>query len=163
MIDIDKLSISELVAHGVRAEIDSNRFYSSLAGSIENFVVKDKLNYIAGEESKHEKMLRGLYKTMFGDEKITIPEKSIVPGPKFEVKDEQPLSEWLKLAMEAEERTSDFYRKMAEKFSEEDVKYLLNYLASVEMGHYTLLKGELDMSLRFDDYDRIVPMVHLGA
>lgn len=162
-MDVEKLSIKELLAHGVKSEIEANEFYLALADSIQNFVVKDKLEYIADEEVKHEKMLRGIYKTVIGDDDIELPEESVVPAPSFDVSAEQPLSEWLRLAMESEEDASEFYKNMADKFDEDDVVYLLNYIASIEMGHYSLIKSEMDMADRFEGYDEVVPMIHIGA
>lgn len=163
MPEVDEHTIKELIAHGVKSETEASQFYNQLADSLDNFIVKEKLEYIAGEETKHEKILRGLYRKLYGDEELQFPEKSIIPGLDFDVSRGEPLSEWLRKAMKSEEDSANFYRKVAKKFEDKDHAFILIYLADIEIGHYALLKVEVEMAGRFEDYDKIVPLVHIGA
>jgi rubrerythrin len=74
-----------------------------------------------------------------------------------------PLSEILESAMEAEVAAHAFYHRLADRFDEQpDVKKMLFFVASMELGHYKILEIERDNVKKFEDYDSQWPMMHVG-
>ena len=57
------------------------------------------------------------------------------------------LEELLKLAVSREQKASDFYRKAAERATDDSGRRLLEYLARMEKGHEIALKNELETYL----------------
>lgn len=164
-MDLSIYSLEDLILTALKSEIESKEAYSRLADGVKNFVLKERLNFLAGEEEKHRGFFQRLYSRTFPGKKMAIPEgASPVPLPKIKVDDEStPLSEILESAMEAEMAAHGFYTGLADRFEDQlDIKKMLLYIASMEMGHYKILEIERDNTKRFEDYDSEWPMMHAG-
>ena len=65
-----------------------------------------------------------------------------------------------------EKAAEEFYDQIADDVEERGIQDLLRYLASVEHGHYFLLKGEYELSMKDEAYmereDFQYDMVHIG-
>lgn len=158
------MSLKELLLIALRAEMDSKAFYEGLAGRVRNFLLKDRLNFLAGEEEKHRIYFYNLLKEKFPGEEIVPPPFTPVPLPRLELPGEEvPLSEVLWQAMQAEKAAEDFYTQLAEQFAPESgERKMLIYIAAMERGHYRLLDQEREIALRFEEADFTWPMTHLG-
>jgi rubrerythrin len=163
-MNLGEYSLEDLILSAIRAEIDANGVYTSLAEGVENAFLKERLLFLAGEEEKHRAFLEELYGTQFMDRELVVPETSPVPLPEVRLPHENvPLSQVFGDAMEAERAAADFYTTFAERFVDDlDVRKTLHYFASMEMGHYNLLAAEKDMIDRYEDYDEMWPMMHVG-
>ncbi len=136
-------SLDKLLIIAIKAEINAQKTYTGLAGIAETFILKEKLTFLAGEEEKHETILRGIFDKHFPGREPRIVKKSMAPSPDIILDREAPLSELLFQAMQAELEAEDFYRALARKsHGSPNVEKMLNYLARVEHGHYQILKGE---------------------
>ncbi|MCK4757229.1 MAG: ferritin family protein, partial [Thermoplasmata archaeon] len=164
-MNLNKYSLEDVILSAVRSEMSSNATYSAMAGKVENTFLKEKLLFLADEEEKHRAFLVGLYERTFPGKKMVVPEETPVPMPEIKVYGEDfKLSEVLESAMEAERATKDFYYEMSKLFGNEpDIKKNLEYLASMEWGHYKLLEIERDNSQNFEAYDEYWPMMHVGG
>ena len=162
MMEINSFSMEDLLLSAIKSEEESENIYLKLAERVENFILKERLTFLAKEEKKHKGILYNIYKDMFKKEP-EVPEESPVPLPRIILKEGMEISEILSQAMEAEKTAADFYKRISEKFEDEKRKKLLKYFANMEMGHYKLLETERESAEYFEDYEKDWPMMHMGA
>lgn len=163
-MDIDEFDFDELLEAAAKAEVNAREIYEYIADDTENFVIKDRFKFLAGEEQKHEEFIRDLYEKR-NNEGLEVPEQSPVPIPSIDYGEDVSTSKVLEQAMDAEVASRDFYRDMAEAGSEDipgDSVKLLNYLADMEQDHYEILKSELDRNKEFEEFDEYHPGMHQG-
>jgi rubrerythrin len=163
-MDLSIYSVEDVVLAALKSEIEAKAAYTQLAGGVENFILKERLNFLAQEEEKHRELFERLYRTRFPGKELAVPkEKSPVPLPEIKIDMESmPISEILESAMEAEQAARDFYTSMAGKFEQPDIKKMLHWVASMELGHYLIVEAERDNAKKFEDYDSEWPMMHVG-
>jgi rubrerythrin len=163
-MDLSIYSVEDLVLAALKSEIEAKAAYTKLAESVKNFILKERLNFLAQEEEKHRGLFERLYGKRFPEKELVVPEgKSPVPLPEIKIDMESmPISEILESAMEAEQAARDFYTSLAEKFEQPDIKKMLRWVASMELGHYLILEAERDNAMKFEDYDSEWPMMHVG-
>ncbi len=160
-MDLHTYNLEELLLATLKSEVDSKEVYLKLADRIENAFLKDKLKFLAGEEEKHKTFVESLYAKEFPEKEILIPGKTPVPLPRIKI--EGPVSEVIGSAMEAETAAYDFYNLLSDRFPDNSaIKKTLVYLARMEMGHYKLLEIEKETIDKYEDYDTLWPMIHLG-
>ncbi len=155
-------SLEELFGMAIKAEIEAQSIYADIAKNTKNFVLKEKMQFLAAEEKKHEIMLRGLFKQKFETEN-PVSQESLAPVPGWKPEDGGNISDALKAAMQTEEDAKLFYEAMAERVDEAKAKSILKYMAAMELTHYTLLETEYNAALEIEDYDRFDPAIHWGA
>jgi len=145
----------------LRAEIDSRDIYQKASTMTKNALLKEKFNFLSGEEAKHRVLIENIIKMKFPNEEIEIPESTEVPLPKITISGKDPISKLLTQAMDAEKETSKFYANIAKQLDEENAS-LMQYLSSIEMSHYYFLQAEKDLILKFENYDQYFEMMHVG-
>jgi len=164
-MDLSIHSLEDLLLIAMKSEIEAKDFYSKVAERVKNFLLKDRLNFLAEEEAKHRDFFQKLFHELFPGKEIKLLEKSPVPLPelKFE-KETVPISEVYEKAMEAEKAAYDFYMSLVDRFSDNPgIQKMLLYIATMEMGHYRLLEIERENVKNFEDFDIEWPMIHIGA
>jgi rubrerythrin len=163
-MDLSKYTLEDVVVSAIKSEIDSREVYSKIGDRVKNFMLKERMEFLAREEEKHREFLVSLYKKNFPGKEPEIPDVTPVPLPVIEIGDENtPLSDVLESAMNAEKVANEFYTSMAGLFEKDaDTNKMLKYLASMEMGHYKLLEIEKKNALEFEYYDQVWPMMHAG-
>jgi rubrerythrin len=163
-MDISTYSKEDLILTAMKSEIESKDVYAQLAGSVENFMLKDRLEFLAGEEEKHRTFFEWMFKKEYPDKEIRLPDKSPVPLPRVRIDTEQvQLSDILSDAMQAEMAAHDFYTELSEQYDRDpEVKVMLLYIAHMELGHYKILEVEKSNTEKFEDFDFEWPMMHVG-
>jgi rubrerythrin len=163
-MDLSKFDEHTLLLAALRSEIDSEEVYQQIAGKVKNALLKDKLSFLASEEEKHRGIIEGVYRETFGDRELQIPEKSPVPLPEVTITGEMmALSEVFLMAMNAEMAAYDFYNELGKLYENNPgLKKTIEYVATMEMGHYKLLEIEKNNMEQFEDFDVYSPMVHVG-
>jgi len=152
MLDISQASLKDLIGFAIRSETDSNQVYSDLADKFSNPLLKAKFNWLSCEENKHKMALEKLAESLFGKEKITIPEKPSEELFKtIVIEPTSTLVELLFQAMESEKKAEEFYASLANRV-EANHRRILEYLSQVEQSHYVMLKGEYTLAQEFEDY-----------
>ncbi|NJE41916.1 ferritin family protein [Thermococcus sp. GR6] len=159
---IRDFSLEELLGMAIKAEIGAREFYTSLAERMEIQALKEKIEWLAEEEKKHEELLRRIYANMFPGEDVIFPEEHI--GPELQpvarklhsVEDIIDLIRW---AMKAEEIAANFYAELENIMGTEDKRRLMRYLSDMEKGHYYTLKAEYELLLDWAMYSQ---MMNLG-
>ncbi len=158
-----KQSLEDLFAMAVKAEIEAQEIYSNIANHTKNFVLKEKMQFLAGEEKKHEAILRGLFKQKFAAKELVLPNETMAPVPAWNPAEGMAISDVLKAAMQTELDSNLFYHEMAGRVDEPKEKAMFKYLAAMEQTHYQLLEVEYHAATEIEDYDRFDPAVHFGA
>ncbi len=161
---LKKYALADLLLAAVKSEIDSQTIYSRLAQRVKNAFLKDRLQFLALEENKHQQALEGLFGQRFPGQALTIPEKPVVPLPEIRFSDEMvPLSDVFAQAMKAELAAHDFYLQLAELFADDTAKKnLLLHFSMMEMGHFKLLELEKSSLERFEEYGEEQELIHVG-
>ncbi len=160
-MDLNSFNLEDLLLAAIESEVLSKKVYSDLSNRFQNAFLKDKLKFLSSEEDKHRMFIQSVYKKTFGDKEIVLPEMSPVPLP--QIKTDGPVSEVFFSAMQAEKAANEFYNALSEKFTDNpEIKKTLEYLATMEMGHYKLLEIEKKTIDRYEDFDTVWPMTHIG-
>jgi rubrerythrin len=137
-------TLQELLAIGIKAEIEAIAAYSELAKNIDNYLLADRFESLANDEARHKKILEDIYAENFPGKQVILPEHSGVPKVSTTVTKENSINEILLIAMDAEKKAENYYRDLSEQMKDQNKKDLLNYLANIENGHYYFLKVEFD-------------------
>jgi rubrerythrin len=163
-LKLKKYALADLLLAAIKSELESREVYSRVAGRVRNAFLKERLEFLAGEEAKHQKALEGLFHQRFPGQAVDVPEKPVVPLPEIRFRDETvPLSEVLDQALKAEQAAHDFYLQLAELFADDaDKRNLLLYFAMMEMGHYKLLDLEKGSLERLEEYGEEQELIHVG-
>jgi rubrerythrin len=161
---LKKYALADLLLAAIKSEIDSQAVYSRVALRVKNAFLRERLEFLALEESRHQKALEGLFAQRFPGQDLTIPEKPVVPLPEIRFRDELvPLSEIFAQAMKAEQAAHDFYLQLADLFIDDpEKKNLLLYFSMMEMGHFKLLDLEKGSLERLEEYGEEQEMIHVG-
>jgi rubrerythrin len=77
-MDLSKYSLDDILVSAIKSEIDSKAVYTKISDSVKNFMMKDRMKFLAGEEEKHRQFLDSLYKKKFPGKEPKIPD--ITPG-----------------------------------------------------------------------------------
>ncbi len=165
-IDIENISFEDMLKSAVMSEINAREVYNHMSDRVDNFVMSERFEFLAGEEKKHEGFMRKLYKDIVSKKEIELPDETPVPMPYIEYGEGIDESEIIKQAMDAEIASRDFYQQMAKKAEdvglEKNPKKLLKYLAGMEQNHYEILNEELKTISEFEEFDQYHPGMHQG-
>ena len=136
------LTIPEILAIAIRAEINAQKIYQIMAKNIINKVVKEKFIHLSQQEKQHEDILTAKYQEVMSGEKPVIPttgrtevEKSLLTDYSHEA--------GLKIAIQAEEMAVNFYLDAAKNSRDINGRFMFEYLANFERGHKAVLEDEL--------------------
>ena len=136
------LTIPEILAIAIRAEISAQNIYRTMAERVQNEVVKEKLQHLYEQEKKHEEILTEKYKEATEGKEPVLAEKG-----RSEVEDllegNYTHEAALKLAIEAEEKAANFYLEAARLARDANGRFMFEYLANFERGHKEILEDEL--------------------
>jgi len=152
--DYSRLSYLEWLGIAIKSEIEAGRLYRAMLKQVTNKPLRRKLQILARDERQHRELFETLYRKKFPRVKLILPKKSLIPTISEELKKDLGMEELLELAMKTEKMSERFYSRLAQKSRDASGKRLLSYLASVERGHYTLLKTEYQNVCAFPDYVR---------
>ncbi len=161
-MNLESYNLKTLLLAAIKSEIDSGDVYRNLANRVKNALLKERLNFLAGEEDKHRAFLEALYRQKFPGEEIVVPEKTPVPLPEVDASEDRLLSEIIEDAMKAELAAKEFYESLKPLLQDEENRKMLQVLANMEQGHYDILAKELENLKNFENYDEYWPMMHVG-
>lgn len=155
-------NLKDLLLAAIKSEVESRIVYETVADKVRNAFLKERLQFLAGEEKKHKVFIEELFRERFPVNEIVLPKETPVPLPSVKIPDENtPLSIVFESAMRAERVSSEFYAGLT-AFFDSEVNKTLFYFAAMEMDHYRILEAELEMMKRFEDFDTEWPMMNVG-
>jgi rubrerythrin len=158
----------DILALGIKSEIDAADLYRGLRSRVKNILLGQKLDFLITEEKHHRDVLERLFHDRFSDRRPVLPAASFVSkslGPKA---DKLSVRELFEAALEAEKVSEEFYKNAAAAGMGDASRRILAYLSRVERSHYFMIKSELDLLSRFPDYYKVNDiqvaddMVHVG-
>jgi len=136
------LTIPEVLAIAIKAEINAQNIYRGMAERVKNDLVREKLEHLFQEEKKHEEILTQKYKEVMNGAEPVLQEQG-----RSEVEDllegDYSHEAALKLAIEAEEKAAQFYLEAARQSRDPNGRFMFEYLANFERGHKAILEDEL--------------------
>jgi rubrerythrin len=146
------LTSLEVLGIAIQSEIEAAKLYERMERKIKNVDLKEKLEFLKGEEEKHRSIFEDIYRKRYPDVELILPEKSMVPMMDGALTKEMSLQELFEVALKAEKISEEFYTDLARKSKDVSGTSMLNYLSGIERGHYNLLKNEYDMVIAFPAY-----------
>ncbi len=149
--------LREAMETAIIAEIKAMNFYSEIAGRIENPEGKKRFLQLSLDEKGHRDSLGRWYEKLFG----TVPapgveNESFAEIQGLSIREETGAMQALDIAIEAELKAHEFYKKQAGATVSAELKKFFLELAQIEMGHYNLLtaeKNSLAGGLYWFDFD----------
>lgn len=147
------LTALEALGVAIRSEIDAQEVYKDLASMCEEELMRDKFMNMYHEERKHQVLLEKMYKDMFPEVDLVLPESSL---PK-EVLDSKArkkcdIKDILRLAIEEEKKSREFYLDCAETVTDLSGKRMFRFLADMEFSHQALLTAEFELLEKYPAY-----------
>jgi rubrerythrin len=146
----------EILQKAIEIEVFGLDYYTKLKGAVSDKEGAALMGFLANAEKEHKEYLTNmlgkygaearkteidtLVANILMEESIQKIFKGLMAKDKLEVTD---AIEAMKLGMEVEARSIDFYRKNAEKTPEQDIATLFNDLSNWEKEHLALLKENL--------------------
>lgn len=152
MIDKEITSL-EALGIAIRSEIDAQEVYKDLAALCDDELLRDKFLNLYHEEKKHQTLLEKMYKEMFPEVDLVLPESKL---PKTAADSRRRkklgLKDVLLLAIDEEKKSREFYLDCAEIVSELSGKRMFRFLADMEFSHHALLNAELELLEKYPAY-----------
>jgi len=163
-----KMKGPEVLALGIRSEIDAAAFYGRIRARVKNVLLRQKLDFLIVEEKQHRKLLERIFSQRFGRQKPVLPANSFLSKSVPSKADELTVKDLFGLALKAEKFSEEFYKDAAASSQDDDGRSLLTYLSRVERSHYFMIKSEIDLLAKFPDYYDVEDyhigrdMIHVG-
>jgi rubrerythrin len=143
--------MNELEALALALEIEKRelKFYLRLARKAKDERARKMFLFLGKEEAEHWDEFERLFLERVAEE-CKLPAVSEELLEKLIVKEPETLSEVdaVKIGMEQEKLTWEFYEKAAKEAEHESVRRLFEELAKVEKGHYQLLSAQYDSIMK---------------
>jgi rubrerythrin len=165
-VDIASLSVEQALSMAVRSEEDAAEVYRKLNAAVRNFMLKDKMRFLEEEENRHRQLLTALHRKVADGRDPSPADRSLLPALSLALTESHSVPDLIEIAMDAEKASEEFYDGLSQTVEDRGLREVLLVLASMEHGHYFLLKGEYDLCLRneayYDREDFQYDMVHIG-
>ncbi|MGC9024390.1 MAG: ferritin family protein [Chloroflexia bacterium] len=145
----------EILGVAIRSEIEAADLYRHMLAQVVNRDLRGRLEFLVREEEKHRRILEELYARRFPGVELALPARSLVPTIQTALREDTPIPELFRLAMEAERLSEEFYRDQAGRAEEANSRATLTYLSRMERGHYELLRGEFELIQRYPSYYQV--------
>ena len=163
-MNLESYTLKDLLLTAIKSEEEAKKVYLEISGRAKNFMLQDRLKFLADEEEKHRAFFTKLFKDRFPGEAVNVPAETPVPLPEIDLQDKAAaLSELLRQAMAAEKAAHDFYTALSGRYDEDSAtKRAVLYMAKMAMGHYRILEIEEASEREFEMAGDYSPMIHVG-
>ena len=147
-MEIKDYDLKNLLLIGIKSEIEAGKVYKSTAERARNPFLKAKLNALSEEEYRHKEILEKLFKELYPEERIILPENPeyLPEFPEIKIFAElngvTDVRKIIEQAMKAELAAKKYYEDLAALVKDEKIKKLMLYMAKIEEGHYHILQSE---------------------
>jgi len=161
------LTTLEVLTIGIKAEMAAVALYTKMKEISSVKDMQDTMDYLIGQEQRHEAFLRKAFSDQFPDVDIKVPKNTIVPMSDRALGGDAGMKELFEMAMDAEKKANAFYTDLASKTRDPNSRKLLEYIASMERSHLSILQAEyhqfeLSTDQDLDDFLRGERMMHFG-
>jgi rubrerythrin len=145
-MQIDKMTIEEILGMAVATEYHGRKFYENLSEKVSNLAVKAKIQSLANDERRHQAMMEELYRQILGKEPQMLPAKGVPDILKaiasLRVDDKTQVLEVLNMAIDAETTSVKFYHRGASLAADIKTRKIFEELEKEEDGHFNYLVSE---------------------
>jgi rubrerythrin len=148
-----KLTALEVLAIGMKSEMDTQVLYEEVAARVESPAARERFLGLAAEEKKHQVLLERKYRVMFPHVQLRLPPSLLPPhAASPALRKELSIREILTIAIQEERHSRDFYLEAMRHIEDPDGKAMLHFLADWEYAHQVTLCAEYDMLLKYPHY-----------
>ena len=160
----DRREQVEVLRNAIRMEAEGERFFSAAARRMKYPRTKDMFISLAKQERRHVRVLEEELKRLEQGDSWVSPssvkgsadaEASVFKEAELALGPLNPKAgelEVLKLGIEVERKSIEYYRRAGQEVSNAKAKELFNWLVGEEAGHLTILTAEHDMRSRSGFY-----------
>ena len=145
-MDIQKMSIEEILGLALVTEIHGRKFYESLALKVSHPEVKRKISALAEDEGRHQKLMENLYRAILKKEPQQLPDKGVPDILKaissLEINNKTQVLQVLDMAIEAEVIATKFYHRGAFIATDSKTRQVFEELEREEDSHFQYLTAE---------------------
>jgi rubrerythrin len=149
-----------------KSEEESIHVFEKLKEQINNFVLKDKLNFLINDEKKHQKVLHELFRNMYHGKELPISHDSRIPWMAIAIQEEISVCDLWGLTLGVKRNSVRYYDYLSKEFEDGRAREIFQYLAAMEHGHYFMLEGEYQLCLRdvmyYEHEDFQYRQIHFG-
>jgi rubrerythrin len=147
------LTTLEVLGVAIKSEIEAIKLYNRMKEKSKNPDLQTKISFLIDQEKSHERILTEAYRKKFPGVELTLPPQTLVPSIADVLSREATLKELFGAAMEAEKKSEEFYMGLAKKTHDQGSRSMLEYLASMERSHFSILEAEFHQLEITEDYN----------
>jgi rubrerythrin len=147
------LTTLEVLGIAIKSEIEAIKLYNRMKEKAKNPDLQTKCEFLIDQEKNHEKILTEAYRKKFPGVDLSLPQKTLVPLVDDVLARDATLKELFAAGMEAEKRSEEFYQGLAKKTHDQSSRSMLEYLASMERSHFSILEAEYRQLQITEDYN----------
>lgn len=147
------MDLQEALQTAIKGEIEGRELYKAAAEKTEDNKAREVFQMLAAEEQSHHDALMQMAKDYAQGKDLTVPQFEApaqfedAESPIFTREFKEKVSDFdmsaLSIGMKLELESEKFYREMAEKAKEKEVKDLFSRLADWEQGHFEYLQSQI--------------------
>lgn len=145
-LNIEEMSLEDILGMAVKTEIQGRKFYLTLAEKVNHPEVKKKIQSLADDETRHERVMVDLYRKTLDREPRDLPDKGVPDIVKaisaMDINEKSQLLQVIDMAIEAELVSARFYKRGATLSEDSRTKRVFEQLEKEEDGHYNFLTAE---------------------
>lgn len=145
-MEIDKMTIEDVLGMAVSTEIHGRKFYENLRDKVTNPAIKSKIESLANDEKRHQALMEDLYRKILGKEPQALPARGVPDILKaiasLRVDDKTQVLQVIDMAIEAETVSAKFYQRGAHITTDPRTRLIFEELEKEEDAHFNYLVSE---------------------
>lgn len=145
-MDIQNMTIEDILGMALATEIHGRKFYENLAAKVTHSEVKKRIASLANDERRHQELIENFYRTILKKEPQLLPAKGVPDILKaiasLQIDDKTQVLQVLDMAIEAEVTATKFYHRGATLTSDPQTRQIFEELEREEDGHFQYLVAE---------------------
>lgn len=141
---MDKMELERVFSIAITREIEAYEFYRDISQRAQDEEVRKVFNQLAGEEMGHKDLLEKYKSDPTMVMKIRAPSKDYKVAEATELPElsiEMKPADAIALAMKKEQQAVEFYRDLADRSTDSNMKDMFHNLENMELGHKKRLEN----------------------
>ncbi len=149
----EDLTALEALGIAIKSEMDAQEIYQDLADLTQNDLLKERFLNLVKEEKQHQLLLEKKYDELFPDVPLKLPESQMLKHVNSSAaRKNMSIKDVLKIAIDEEKRTRNFYLDCAEYVKDLSGKRMFRFLADMEFSHQMILSAEYELIENYPQY-----------
>ena len=147
------LTALEALGIAIRTELDAWQLYDNLAGLCDAPRLQERLFNFSKTAHQQQKLLEKTYQEMFPEADLQLPTSQLpVDIADRDKCQQQTLANALRMALEVEKRSREFYLKQAEEAGDPSGQRMFSTLAKIKFSRLMMLSEELETLEKYPAY-----------